>query len=99
MGKYWFGIIKLILGVTFICSSLYLYKQYKYRSYIEAIWETIFNKDHHEGLFCLHPINMTEMIARLLAPISFHPFWIFYVVDIYMYFTKTYYDGYGVPLF
>ena len=40
-----------------------------------------------------------EEIAQGLFNITFHPFWIFWAVDIYLFFSKIYYDGYGVPLY
>ena len=99
VGKYWFGIIKLILGVTFVYSSYYRYKQLKIPSFITALQETILNKDPYEG-GCFDRFGPDFLdIAQLLFNISFYPFWIFYIVDIYMYYSKTYYDGNGVPLF
>ena len=102
VGKYWFGIIKLILGVTFVCSSYYRYvyiRQLRNKGYILILWETILNKYPYENILIdIHGIDPLD-IAQLLFNISFHPFWIFYVIDIYMYYTKTYYDGNGVPLF
>ena len=98
VGKYWFGLIKLLLGVTFACSSYYLYKEVKRPSYIEALRETIINKILLN--FDLRGGNHLKFeIAQLLFNVTFHPFWIFYAVDVYMYYSKNYYDGNGVPLF
>ena len=99
VGKYWFGIIKLIFGVTFVLSNYYVYKELKIPSYIQALRETILYKDPYENVLFSRFGPDFLYIARLLFNISFYPFWIFYVVDIYMYFSKTYYDGNGVPLF
>ena len=37
-------------------------------------------------------------IAQALFNVTFHPFWIFWLFDIYMFFMKSYYDGNGIPL-
>ena len=99
-GHFWLGIIKLVLGVTFASSSYYLYKELKKPGYIQALKETILNKIL-AGPFL--QVNRTGIdmkdVAQLLFNITFHPFWIFYAADVYMYYSKTYYDGNGVPLF
>ena len=98
---YWLGLIKLALCLAFILSSYYLYDEMRIPTYVEALKKTILNK-------ILEPIDgpretnggiSTKDIAQLLFNITFHPFWIFWLVDIYLYFTKTYYDGNGVELF
>ena len=99
VGKYWFGLIKLLLGVTFACSSYYLYKELKMPSYIKALRETIINKILLNIPLHGRDENFSLDIAQLLFNITFHPFWIFYAVDVYMYYSKNYYDGNGVPLF
>ena len=99
VGKYWFGIIKLIFGETFVLSNYYVYKELKIPSYIQALWETILNNPYEGDIFSATVGPDFFYIARLLFNISFYPFWIFYIVDIYMYYSKTYYDGNGVPLF
>ena len=99
-GKYWFGLGKLILGLTAVGTSLYLYKEMKIPGYIEAIGKTIMNKitEKEDGPQGVGGIDMKD-IAQLLFNITFHPFWIIWIVDIYLYFSKTYYDGYGIPLY
>ena len=97
IGRYWLGVIKLCLAITFVSCSIYLYKELKVPSYVEAIGQTIINKilpdiPRNNGVF-----TPTE-IAQFLFNISFHPFWIFWLFDIYMFFTKSYYDGNGIPL-
>ena len=37
-------------------------------------------------------------IAQKLFLFTFYPFWILYIADIYMYITKSYKDGNGIPL-
>ena len=39
-----------------------------------------------------------EEIAQYIFNVTFHPFWILYFIDIFMYFTKSYKDGNGIPL-
>ena len=99
-GKYWFGLGKLILCLTAVGTSLYLYKEMKIPGYIEAIGKTIMNKitEKEDGPQGVGGIDMKD-IAQLLFNITFHPFWIIWVVDIYLYFSKTYDDGYGIPLY
>ena len=98
IGRYWLGVIKLCLAITFVSCSLYLYKELKVPSYVEAIGKTILNKilpdDIRSGRGGITP----EEIAQILFNISFHPFWIFWLFDIYMFFMKSYYDGNGIPL-
>ena len=98
VGKYWYGIIKLALAVICFGSSYYLYKEFRKPSYIEALKETILNK-----ILKLETIqgerSILYDIAQLCFNLTFHPFWIFWIFDLYMYFTKTYYDGYGFPLY
>ena len=84
--------------MTFVLSDYYVYKELKIPSYIQALRETILYKDPYENVLFSRFGPDFFYIARLLFNISFYPFWIFYVVDIYMSFSKTYYDGNGVPL-
>ena len=98
IGRYWLGIIKLCLAIIFVSCSVYLYKELKLPSYFEAFIKTITNKIIPEECICgtggLNPLE----IAQFLFNISFHPFWIFWLFDIYMFFTKSYNDGNGMPL-
>ena len=95
---YWLALLKLGLGLGFIWSSYYLYGEMKKPSYIEALKETIINKildgEPRSRTACIS----TKEIAQYLFNITFHPFWIFWLVDIYLYFDKVYYDGNGVEL-
>ena len=95
--KYWFGAIKIILLLSFVCSSYYIYHQIRVPSFILALKASILNKIK-ENLSNNRNITLLD-IAQFIFNISFYPFWIFWVFDLYMYFTKTYYDGYGIPLF
>ena len=101
-GKYWFGIGKLILCLSAVGTSIYLFKEMKIPSYIEAIGKTIMNKitekKEEEGLQGTGGFT-TQDAAQLLFNITFHPFWILWIVDIYMYFSKSYYDGNNIPLY
>ena len=101
VGHIWLGIIKLFLFVSAVGSSYYLYNEVQIPSYIEAVKKAIMNKifpDDGELKSGRGGISM-EDVAQFLFNITFHPFWIFWAVDLYMFFTKTYYDGYGVPLY
>ena len=96
---YYLGLIKLLLLLSAVGSSLYLYHEIRMPSYIETLKKAILN-NILEGIFKSPRggISLKE-IAQGLFNITFHPFWIFYAVDVYMYYTKTYYDGYGIALF
>ena len=99
IGRYWLGIIKLCLAITFVSCSVYLYKECKIPSYFEAFIITLFNKIIPEEIHSPRiDIITPENIAQFLFNISFHPFWIFWLFDIYMFFTKSYNDGNGIPL-
>ena len=95
---YWLALLKLGLGLGFIWSSYYLYGEMKKPSYIEALKETIMNKILDGITRGQNAGVSTKDIAQLLFNITFHPFWIFWLVDIYLYFDKVYYDGNGVEL-
>ena len=97
---YWLGLIKLFLAVASMGSCYYLYHEVKIPSYIQAIKEAILNKilDTDELKSGRGGLSLTE-IAQFLFNVTFHPFWIFWAVDIYLYFSKIYTDGNGVPLF
>ena len=100
VGKYWFGLLKLFLCVSAVSTSIYLYKEMKIPTYVEAIGKAILNKILERKDFTENKDGFSlRDIAQLLFNITFHPFWILYLIDIYMYFTKTYYDGNGMPLF
>ena len=98
---YWLGLIKLALCLAFILSSYYLYDAMRIPSYVEALKKTILNKilESIDGPRETKGGISTRDIAQLLFNITFHPFWIFWLVDIYLYFTKIYYDGNGIELF
>ena len=95
---YWLGLIKLALCLAFIWSSYYLYDAMRIPSYVEALKKTILNKILDTEPRNTKVISLKD-VAQLLFNITFHPFWIFWLVDIYLYFTKIYYDGNGVELF
>ena len=99
---YWLGLIKLLLAVTSIGSCFYLYHEIKVPSYIEAIKKAILNKileTEEEGLKSGRAGLSLADICQYLFNLTFHPFWIFWAVDIYLYFSKIYSDGNGIPLF
>ena len=71
----------------------------KIPGYIEAIGKTIMNKitEKEDGPQGVGGIDMKD-IAQLLFNITFHPFWILWLFDIYMFFMKSYNDGNGIAL-
>ena len=101
VGHIWLGIIKLFLFVSAVGSSYYLYHEVQIPSYIEAVKKAIMNQmfPDDDKLKSGHGGITLEEIAQGLFNITFHPFWIFWAVDIYLFFSKIYYDGYGVPLY
>ena len=98
IGKYILGFIKLFLGVSAVGTSLYLFKKITVPSYVEAVYKTILNKIIPDELKSGRGGFTTEQIMQYLFNITFHPFWIFYLFDLYMFFTKSYNDGNGIPL-
>ena len=101
VGKYWFGIIKLCLAIIFASSCYYIYEEIKVPGYIEALKRAILNKlfDNDDDKLKSGKDGITLLdIAQFFFNITFHPFWILWAFDIYMYFTKTYNDGNGIPL-
>ena len=100
VGHIWLGIIKLFLFVSAVGSSYYLYNEVQIPSYIEAVKKAIMNQmfPDDDKLKSGHGGITLEEIAQGLFNITFHPFWMFWVFDLYMYFTKSYNDGNGIPL-
>ena len=98
IGRYWLGIIKLCLAITFICSIKYIHNELKLPSYYITIRRTILNQIN--DFLIRSPYNgITNIeIAQYLFNITFHPFWIFWLFDIFMFFMNSYYDGNGIPL-
>ena len=98
-GHYLLGLIKLTLCLASIWSSYYIYREMRIPSYFEALKKTITNKICDGYFRCpRHGISRRD-IAQQLFNVTFHPFWLFWLVDIYLYFSKIYYDGNGVELF
>ncbi len=98
VGKYWFGLIKLILALVSFCSSYYLYGEMKVPNYIEALKKTILNTIL-ETLSRGGDGNKFYDVVQFCFNVTFHPFWVFWAFDLYMYFTKTYFDGNGMPFY
>ena len=96
VGKYFFGAIKLLLAIGFISTSIYLYGKVRVAGFINKIWAIIIN-NITDILTSKDGITL-EQVAQSIFNITFHPFWIFWVIDLYMYFTKSYRDGNGMPL-
>ena len=98
IGRYWQGIIKLCLAVIFLSCNFYLYKELKVPSYVEAIGKSIINKIIPDDIRSGNGGITRYDIAQALFNITFHPFWILWLFDIYMFFMKSYNDGNGIPL-
>ena len=98
VGKYIQGAIKLILFVSWLSSALYLKKELKIPDFVKSYVEILCNR-----ALDLLPRNnnggcsMTE-IAQHIFNITNLAFWVLFCYDIYMYFTKSYRDGNGIPL-
>ena len=99
VAHYFLGLIKLLLCLSAVGSSYYLYQEVRIPDYIEALKKAILNKILDADLKSGRAGISLQEVAQGLFNITFHPFWIFYVVDVYMFFTNTYYDGNGVALF
>ena len=98
IGRYWQGIIKLCLAVIFLSCNFYLYKELQVPSYVEAIGKSIMNKIIPDEIRSPNGGITLNDIAQALFNITFHPFWILWLFDIYMFFMKSYNDGNGIPL-
>ena len=98
IGRYIHGCIKLILAVTFVCTSFYLYKELRIPSYVKAFCDTIRNRIIPEELHGAGNCFTMPEIAQQLFNITFHPFWMLFIFDLYMFFNNKYYDGNGIPL-
>ena len=86
--------------MTSIGSFFYLCHEIRVPSYVEAIKKAILNKILDSEEIKTGRIGLSlEDICQYLFNLTFHPFWIFWAVDIYLYFSKIYSDGNGIPLF
>ncbi len=98
IGRYWLGIIKLCLAITFISCIKYIHNELKLPSYFMSIRITILNKlDDFFMRSASHGISCIQ-IAGLLFNFTFYPFLIFWIFDIFMFFMNSYNDGNGIPL-
>ena len=84
VGKYFFGAIKLLLAIGFISTSIYLYWKVRVAGFINKIWAIIIN-NITDILKSGNGSITLEQVAQSLFNITFHPFWIFWVIDLYMY--------------
>ena len=98
-GKYIQGAIKLILFVSLLSSAIYLHKELKIPKFVCSFVKILTN----QALDLLLPLrgndgfSMVE-IAQYTFNVTNTAFWILFCFDIYMYFTKSYRDGKGIPL-
>ena len=100
VGKYIQGAIKLILFVLGLWSAIYLHKELKIPKFVTSFFKILCNKaldlidvprDRNGGL------SMVE-IAQITFNFAHTGFWILFCYDFYMYYTKSYRDGNGIPL-
>ena len=87
VGKYILGFVKLFLEVSAIGTCFYHYRELR-------VPNTIIPDDVSRSAGGL----TTEQIMQHLFNFTFYPFWILYLFDLYMYFTKAYNDGNNIPL-
>ena len=100
VGKYWFGLIKLILALVFLGLCYYIYSEMKIPSYFETFRKMLLNKFIDDDILrCYNRNEIKFEIIHFCFKIDFYIFLIFWAFDLYMYFTKTYYDGNGIPLY
>ena len=98
-GKYIQGAIKLILFVSLLSSAIYLHKELQIPKFVCSFVKILTN----QALDLLEPrvgrggFSMVE-IAQYTFNVTNIAFWILFCFDIYMYFTKSYRDGKGIPL-
>ena len=98
VGKYIQGAIKLILFVSWLSSALYLKKELQIPGFVKSYVEVLCNR----ALDLLprggnNGFSMAD-IAQHTFNITNLAFWVLFCYDIYMYFTKSYRDGNGIPL-
>ena len=98
VGKYILGFVKLFLEVSAFGASFYLYKEFRVPDYVEALKQTFLNRIIPDDVSRSTGGLTTEQIMQFLFNFTFHPFWILYLFDLYMYFTKAYKDGNNIPL-
>ena len=97
-GKYIQGLIKLFLGITWLSAMIYLHKEFQIPDFVQTCIKTMTNKILGEELKNTGDGFTKVEIAQNLFLFTFYPFWILYIADIYMYITKSYKDGNGIPL-
>ena len=100
VGKYIQGAIKLILLVLWLSSAIYLHKELQIPKFVTSFFKILCNKalDSIEGTRDgKGGFSMVE-IAQKTFNFSHTAFWILFCYDFYMYYTKSYRDGNGIPL-
>ena len=98
VGNYIRGAIKLILLVLWLSSAIYLHKELQIPGFVKSYVEVLCNR----ALDLLprggnNGFSMAD-IAQQTFNITNLAFWFLFCYDIYMYFTKSYRDGNGIPL-
>ena len=98
VGKYIQGAIKLILFVSWLSSALYLKKELKIPDFVKSYVEILCNRALDLLPRSTNGGCSTVEIAQHIFNITNIAFWVLFCYDIYMYFTKSYRDGNGIPL-
>ena len=97
VGKYWFGIIKLILAMICFYSFYYIFRSMRFPGFIYT-FKAIITYTIYDGMYfskaTVYPIDIYQKIFN----ITFYPLGLFWLFDIFMYFFKVYNDGNGMPL-
>ena len=110
VGKYFFGIIKLLLGVMGCAAGAYLYGSVQLPNFVIVLKnqfisdQNLFERQDLKDLRTPNKtitlnddISLGKKVIVVIFNIGFYPFWIFWAADLYFYFFKVYKDGNGVP--
>ena len=111
VGKYFFGIIKLLLFAMSSSAGAYLYGDIQMPNFINALRnqfiseQNLFERKNMKDVLRAQKktytldddISTGKKIVVAIFNISFYPFWILWAADLYFYFFKVYKDGNGVP--
>ena len=97
VGKYWFGIIKLILAIASFYSVYYVFSEMRFPGFIYTFKKITTDTIYDGVCFCKTGINSIDICQKIFN-ITFYPLELFWLFDIFMYFFKVYNDGNGIPL-
>ena len=112
VGKYFFGIIKLILLAMCFGAGAYLYGSVQLPNFVLVLknqfasdqnlferkdMKDVLRTQKKKTITLNDDISMGKKVIVVIFNIGFYPFWIFWAADLYFYFFKVYKDGNGVP--